>query len=58
MARDKDRSRRFGEPAKFLPVIFVILIIGTIYGIYTYVCSQLNRVFDRNLGPSFPVITS
>ena len=37
MARDKDRSRRFGEPAKFFPVVFVILIIATIYGIYTYV---------------------
>ena len=38
MAADKARSRRFGEPAKFLPVIFVIGIIATLYGVYTYVC--------------------
>ena len=39
MAIDKDRSRRFGEPAKFVPVIFVIGVIATVYGIYTYVCT-------------------
>ena len=36
MAVDKDRSRRFGEPAKFLPVIFVVALIAAVYGIYTY----------------------
>jgi hypothetical protein len=41
MAADKARSRRFGEPAKFLPVVFVIGVISTLYGIYTYVCSIL-----------------
>ena len=36
MGLDKDRSRRFGEPAKFLPVIFVVALIAIIYGVYTY----------------------
>ena len=47
MAHDKARSRRFGEPAKFLPVIFVIAVIATVYGIYTYVWEGL-AAFTNN----------
>ena len=54
MARDKARSRRFGEPAKFLPVIFVIAVIATVYGIYTYVCTQLHSGSISLTGSPFP----
>lgn len=55
MAADKARSRRFGEPAKFLPVIFVIGVIATIYGIYTYVCYRPIGRCIVLLDTSFPI---
>ena len=59
MALDKDRSRRFGEPAKFLPVLFVIALIATVYGTYTYVCFQsLIFLIHSLIGTSFPASSS
>jgi hypothetical protein len=58
MGIDKDRSRRFGEPAKFLPVIFVVALIATVYAVYTYVCHKSNFTILIQLGTSFPITTS
>jgi hypothetical protein len=59
MAADKERSRRFGEPGKFIPVIFVVAVIAVVYGIYTYVCEysrHLPRYFRHTFSDFYKLI--